>query len=380
MRNGKEGLLLLEDNTVFRGEGVGATGTVVGEVVFNTGMTGYQEILTDPSYAGQMVTMTAAHIGNTGINPEDMESVRPFIHGFIMNECCQVPSNYRSTESLSDYLKRNGIPALHHIDTRALTRHIRSHGAMMGILSTDGTDEDTLRKMLKEHQRIEEQDLVKDVTRQSKERWKESASNEWYYNPLNPMGEKQFHVAAMDFGVKQNILRLMTSLGMKVTAVPASTSADEIQSLSPDGIFLSNGPGDPQTVDYAIETVRTLAGKYPIFGICLGHQILGLALGAKTFKLKFGHHGSNHPVQNLQNKSVEITAQNHNYAVDTESAGKAGFDVTHLNLNDGTVEGMRHQDLPVFSVQYHPEASPGPHDSVYLFRLFYEMMEKNNRR
>lgn len=379
MKKKKDGLLLLEDNTLFSGEAIGDSCSFVGEVVFNTGMTGYQEILTDPSYAGQIVTMTAAHIGNTGINPEDMESGKPFVRGFIMNECCSIPSNYRSTESLPDYLARNKIPALHRIDTRALTRHIRSHGAMMGVISTDGRDEESMRKLLKSQRRIEDQDLVQTVTRQADEAWTEPASSDWYYDELLPNGKEFFSVVALDFGVKQNILRLMTSLGMKVTVLPADTSTDTVHRLSPDGIFLSNGPGDPQTVEYAIGTVRRLVGKYPIFGICLGHQIIGLALGAKTYKLKFGHHGCNHPVQFLHDKSVEITSQNHNYAVDSESVKNAGFEITHLNLNDGTVEGMKHRNEPVFSVQYHPEASPGPHDSVYLFRQFYEMMDENRR-
>jgi carbamoyl-phosphate synthase small subunit len=374
-----QSVLILEDGRTFSGEGFGAETTAVAEVVFNTGMTGYQEILTDASYKGQMVTMTYPHIGNTGINEQDVESYRPHVEGLIVREFCPTPSNFRSTKSLDAYLKENGIPGIHQIDTRALTRHIREKGAMTGILSNEGLDRKELEKRLKSHPNIVGRDLVKGVTIEKMLSWNVRVPQSWYFDPVQPVGGRNFRVAAYDFGVKWNILRLLASFGMDVMIVPASTTADEIESLAPDGVFLSNGPGDPEAVTYAIEAVRKLAGKFPIFGICLGHQIIGLALGAKTYKLKFGHHGSNHPVRDEATRRIEITAQNHNFAVEPKSAERAGFAVTHLNLNDGTVEGMRHRDLPVFSVQYHPEASPGPHDSLYLFRSFIQIMDNHKR-
>jgi len=369
-----DGVLLLEDGTLYRGEGFGAVGTAVGEVVFNTGMTGYQEILTDPSYCGQMVTMTYPHIGNYGINPHDVESQRPQVEGLIVRELCGVPSNFRSQESIDDYLTRFGIVGLHQVDTRALTKHIREYGAMLGVLSTEGLEVAELKKRLAGHPRIEGRDLVQYVTVNRMLEWGEGISSRWYYDAIQPLGQRTFRVVAYDFGAKQNILRLMTSLGMKITLVPASTPAEKVKEMAPDGVFLSNGPGDPEGVTYAIESVRKLVEYRPIFGICLGHQILGLALGSKTYKLKFGHHGSNHPVKNCKTGEIEITAQNHNFAMDSKTLNKAGFVQTHCNLNDGTVEGMKHKELPIFSVQYHPEASPGPHDSVYLFRQFYDLM------
>ena len=372
----KEAVLLLEDGTLFRGEGFGSRTTSVGEVVFNTGMTGYQEILTDPSYMGQMVVMTYLHIGNYGVNDDDVESAGPHVEGLIVGEVCFKPSNYRASKSVSDYLAEADLPGLHRIDTRRLTRHLREQGAMLGALSTDGTSVDKLKEQLAKHPRMEKRDLVQFVTTDAVCAWEESVATEWYYDAVKPLGKKRFKVAALDFGIKRNILRLMTSLGMDVTLFPASVSLDEIREKKPNGIFLSNGPGDPEGVGYAVETVKALLGTYPIFGICLGHQIIALATGAKTYKLMFGHHGSNHPVKRLVTGEIEITAQNHNFAVDTKSLEKAGFELTHLNLNDQTVEGMQHSELPVFSVQYHPEASPGPHDSVYLFRTFYELMKK----
>jgi carbamoyl-phosphate synthase small subunit len=360
---------------MFKGEAFGAIGTAIGEVVFNTGMTGYQEILTDPSYKGQMVTMTYPHIGNYGINPEDVESEKPQVEGFIVREYSPFPSNYRSLESLDEYLKRHAVCGIHQIDTRELTRHIREKGTMMGILSSEELSDQEMERRLKSHAGIIGEDLVCHVTTDKTIFWNENIPNRWYYDQIHPSGKKKFNIVVCDYGIKRNILRLMTTLGMKVTVVPASTHADKILALNPDGLFLSNGPGDPQGISYAIENVRTLLDKIPIFGICLGHQILALALGAKTFKLKFGHHGSNHPVKDLKTEEIEITAQNHNFAVDSDSLNGTGLEVTHLSLNDNTVEGMRHTKLPVFSVQYHPEASPGPHDSIHLFKRFVKLIE-----
>ena len=370
----KKAILLLEDGTQFEGNGFGAETSSIGEVVFHTGMTGYQEILTDPSYAGQMVTMTYPHIGNYGINSDDIESERPHVRGFIVKQVTDRPSNYRSHESLHHYLKRHHIPGIENIDTRALTRHIRQFGSMNGILSTTPSRPEYLLEKLQNESKMQNQDLVQSVTRSSTVRWNKPISKTWYSEMIFDSGKIGKRVIAYDFGIKHNILRLMTVMGMEVTLVPAATPAGAVLGQEPDGVFLSNGPGDPQAVQYAIQAVKAIAGKTPIFGICLGHQILGLALGASTFKLKFGHHGSNHPVMNLQDRTVEITSQNHNFAVDPKSLDKAGFEITHQNLNDQTVEGMCHKELPIFSIQYHPEASPGPHDSIYLFKQFIEMM------
>lgn len=368
--------LILSDGKVFQGEAFGAEGTTIGEVVFNTGMTGYQEILTDPSYKGQMVTMTYPHIGNYGVNPEDVESRQIFCHALIVREVSRVTSNFRSTLSLHEYLKRNNILGIHQIDTRELTRHIREQGAMMSILSTETDDEAKLLAQLKEHPNIVGQDMVQHVTSEGSQKWEEAANQEWYLNAFPAEGKKRFHVAAFDFGMKHNIPRLMTALGIDVTVVSANTPAEAVKELNPDGIFLSNGPGDPEGVPYAIQTIKDLIGFKPMFGICLGHQLMGLAMGAKSFKLKFGHHGCNHPVKNLSTGEIEITSQNHNYALDTESIFKLGFEETHRNLNDGTLEGIAHKELPLYAVQYHPEAAPGPHDSHYLFKRFFELMEK----
>jgi len=368
-------ILILEDGTRFVGTGFGAEKVSIGEVVFHTGMTGYQEILTDPSYAGQMVTMTYPHIGNYGINAEDVESEKPHIRGFIVRKVTEKPSNYRSNENLHQYLVRHQIPGIQNIDTRALTRHIRKFGSMTGILSTEQSrPEYLLRKLQRESENLK-YDLVQSVTRSSTIRWDEPISQKWYSESLLNSERSRRRIIAYDFGIKHNILRLLATLGMDVTVVPASTQAAFVLDNKPDGVFLSNGPGNPEAVHYAIHAVKEIAGKLPLFGICLGHQIIGLALGAKTFKLKFGHHGSNHPVMNLQDGTVEITSQNHNYSVDSASLDRAGFQLTHQNLNDHTVEGMCHRELPVYSVQYHPEASPGPHDSIYLFKKFIEMME-----
>jgi carbamoyl-phosphate synthase small subunit len=365
--------LVLADGTVFRGSSVGATGEKVGEVVFNTAITGYQEILTDPSYRGQIVTMTYPHIGNTGVNFEDNEAVRPYLSGFIVKEFCPYPSNWRKKDDLDDFLNKNGIMGLHDIDTRRLTRNLRETGAKKGIISTEDHDHESLLKKVREFPDIEGLDLVKEVTCSDPYDWNEPT---WRWNAGPERPEPQFRVAAYDFGIKQNILRLLVDAGARVRVFPATASAEDVLAFEPDGVFLSNGPGDPQTVSYAIENVRRLIGKRPVFGICLGHQILGLALGGKTFKLTFGHHGANHPVRRLETGHVEITSQNHNFAVDPESV-RSECEISHINLNDQTVEGMVHRKYPVFSIQYHPEASPGPHDSRYLFDRFKKMIEES---
>ncbi|MEA3286544.1 MAG: glutamine-hydrolyzing carbamoyl-phosphate synthase small subunit [Candidatus Marinimicrobia bacterium] len=355
-------ILLLENGLHFKGFSFGATGTTGGEVCFNTSMTGYQEILTDPSYRGQMVTMTSPQIGNYGVNPEDIESARIQVQGFIVKDASPIPSNYRSTQSLAEYLDQAGIVGIQGIDTRALTRILRNEGAMNAIISSESLDHQALQAKLDQIPPMTGQDLVKQVTCSSIWSWPgESAS-------------KSYRVVALDFGIKYNILRQLAEHHCNITIVPANTPVDDILALDPDGIFLSNGPGDPEPVDYAIETVTNLVGKLPIFGICLGHQILSLALGAKTYKLKFGHRGGNHPVKNKLNDKVEITSQNHGFAVDPTSL-PATLEITHVNLNDNTLEGVRCNQSPAFSVQYHPEASPGPHDSRYLFKEFTDMMK-----
>ncbi|HEY65908.1 MAG TPA: glutamine-hydrolyzing carbamoyl-phosphate synthase small subunit [Caldilineae bacterium] len=372
-----KGLLALEDGTIFEGEGFGAQTTVVGEVVFNTSMTGYQEIITDPSYRGQMVAMTVAHVGNVGVNPEDVESARPQVQAFIVRELSPVVSNWRAVESLSDYLARHGIPGLSEVDTRALTRHIRERGAMKAALSTEGAPADTLVRMAREWEGLEGRDVVQEVTCSEPYHWIEGVIRQFQPHGFHPSEEHPFHVVAYDFGVKWNILRRLADHGCRVTVVPATTPATEVLALSPDGIFLSNGPGDPAGVPYAARAVAELLETgLPMFGICLGHQILGLALGGRTYKLKFGHHGGNQPVRDEATGVVQITAQNHNYAVDPESLDPSQVTITHWNLNDGTVEGMRLKNRPVFSVQYHPEASPGPHDADYLFGQFVELMKR----
>jgi carbamoyl-phosphate synthase small subunit len=370
-------ILALADGRVFSGKSFGAPGESGGEVVFNTAMMGYQEILTDPSYQGQIVTMTYPLIGNTGINFEDGEARKPFASGFVVKEASRITSNWRSKQSLHEYLEGHGIVGIEGVDTRALTRHIRDHGAQQAIISTVDPDETLLVRRAKERPSMVGQDLVKEVSCAEPYNWE---TGEWQIGRgYKAPPESRFRVVAFDFGVKQNILRILTEQGCKVTVVPASTPAQEVLELNPDGIFLSNGPGDPQAVTYAVETIRQLVGKKPVFGICLGHQLLGLALGGKTYKLKFGHHGGNQPVMDLSTRKVEITSQNHGFAVDIESLTTAGeaVELTHLNLNDRTVEGLRHKNLPVFSVQYHPESSPGPHDSKYLFDRFCRMMDDN---
>ena len=368
----KEALLVLRDGRVFRGEALGAVGQTTGEVIFNTAMSGYQEILTDPSYRGQIVTMTYPLIGNYGCNDEDVESRRPWANGFIVKEASPYPSSWRGRISLDRYLENHGIVGLQGIDTRALTRHLRDHGSQDGIVSSADLDVDRLRRRVQALPQIVGQDLVKDVTVDTPYAWPEGEwrPNGGYATPP----PARFTVVAYDAGIKLNILRQLRTAGCEVIVVPAGTPAAAVLEHKPDGVFLSNGPGDPEGVPYLIESVRGLIGKVPVFGICLGHQIIGLAAGGRTYKLPFGHHGANHPVRDLATGRIEITSQNHNFAVDPASVAGGGWEPTHVNLNDGTCEGLRHRELPVFCVQYHPEASPGPHDANYLFGRFTDLM------
>jgi carbamoyl-phosphate synthase small subunit len=376
-RESARAIIALEDGTIFEGTSFGVIGEKTGEVVFNTSMTGYQEILTDPSYKGQIVTMTYPLIGNYGVNEEDVESIQPHVEGFVVREYSSIHSNWRAQESLGQFLKNYGIPGIEGVDTRALTKHIRTAGAMKAVISTEDMDKDQLVEKAKASPGLIGRDLVKEVTCPAPYHWEGrlAASS----HPLFTRPDHRYRIIAMDFGIKHNILRLLESLGCDITVVPAKTTADEILSSHPDGIVLSNGPGDPEGVPYAIETTRQLIGKKPIFGICLGHQILGLALGGRTYKLKFGHHGGNHPVKDLTRGKVSITAQNHGFCVDMNALNDEDVEATHVNLNDGTLEGMRHRELPITSIQFHPEASPGPHDASYLFQEFIEMMELSNR-
>ena len=372
-------LLCLEDGFVLEGESIGAAGETFGEVVFNTSMTGYQEILTDPSYRGQIVTMTYPHIGNYGVNREDVESRRPFVEGFVVRELSPIASNHRAEASLEEYLKKNRIVGIQGIDTRALTRHLRTEGAKQGGISTIESDPRRLIEKVKASPHLVGRNLVKEVTCDRPYRWPASPAElagEARQRRPQTGREGRFHVVAIDCGIKLNILRVLESLGCRITVVPAATPPHAILEEKPDGLFLSNGPGDPEAVTEAIETTHSLLDRLPIFGICLGHQILGLSLGGKTYKLKFGHHGGNHPVMDLATRKVQITTQNHGFAVDVESIPGQQVMLTHVNLNDQTAEGMAHKKLPVYSVQYHPEAAPGPHDARELFQRFLGMMEK----
>jgi carbamoyl-phosphate synthase small subunit len=368
--------LVLENGTIFTGESFGANGETTGEVVFNTSLTGYQEILTDPSYAGQIVTMTYPLIGNYGVNTEDLESVKPQVAGFVVKEYSEFPSNFRSTESLGNWLLMHNIVGIQGIDTRMLTKMIRSVGAMRGIISTKDLDDNNLLAKVMESPQMAGLDLASRVTTLQPYKWDKVDKTQFALPLAKAVSGKEWNVVVYDYGVKQNILRRLTSYGCNLTVLPAQTSAEDVLNMKPDGIFLSNGPGDPAAVTYAIDNIKKLIGKKPIFGICLGHQLLALALGGKTFKLKFGHRGGNHPVKNLMTGAIEITAQNHGFAVDPESLDAESIEITHENWNDHTNEGFRHRSLPIFSVQYHPEASPGPHDSDYLFAQFVELMGK----
>ncbi len=366
-------ILALADGMVFEGSSFGAEGETSGEIVFNTSMTGYQEILTDPSYKGQIVTMTYTQIGNYGVNPEDIESVRPYVEGFIVKEHCAAPSNWRCRKSLHDYLRENRIVGIQGIDTRALTRHLRDFGAQPGIISTVQPDPANLVSRAAALPKMSGLDLAKEVTCAKPYTWDEA---DWdLKSGYGRKSSSRYKVVAYDYGIKRNILRLLTAAGCDVTVVPAAMPAEDVLAMNPDGVFLSNGPGDPEPVTYAIENIRKILGKKPVFGICLGQQLLGLALGGRTYKLKFGHHGGNQPIMDLTTRKVEIAAENHGFAVDMETV-KDQVIMTHMNLNDKTCEGIRHKTLPAFSVQYHPEASPGPHDSRYLFKRFTDMMDK----
>ena len=376
-------LLALADGTVFRGRAFGALGEVAGELVFNTSMTGYQEILTDPSYEGQLVAMTYPEIGNVGVNREDVESRRPYVRGFVVREYREVPSSWRAEESLGAYLARHGIPGIEGIDTRALVRHLRDRGSQEAVLSSVDLDAKRLVRRAKESPGLVGRDLVRDVTCPEPYDWTEGPwrLGRGYVSAEETAAMRErrpYRVVAYDLGIKRNILRSLVGVGCEVRVVPAATPAREVLAMQPDGVFLSNGPGDPDAVPGAREAVAELLGKLPVFGICLGHQIMGLALGGRTYKLKFGHHGGNQPVKDLTTGKVEITAQNHGFAVDIESLHDRA-EVTHLNLNDRTVEGLTVKGQPTFSVQYHPEASPGPHDARYLFTRFTELMERATR-
>ncbi|HVZ82445.1 MAG TPA: glutamine-hydrolyzing carbamoyl-phosphate synthase small subunit [Terracidiphilus sp.] len=373
-----QAILALEDGRIFLGQGYGAPGECQGEVVFNTSLTGYQEIATDPSYAGQIVVLTNPQIGNYGTNQADNEAAKPFIEGLIVREFSAVSSNWRSEQVTDEYMERYSVPVLAEIDTRALVRHLRTHGVMRGVISTDVSNPEALVQKARSIRKMDGTDLAKVVSTRSIYTFDHDDARNQSGDPLlsAAIDKPLLNVVAYDFGIKQNILRMLTREGCKVTVVPAETSAEDVLALKPNGVFLSNGPGDPEPVEYAVQSIRNMMGRVPIFGICLGHQLCGLALGGKTYKLKFGHHGGNHPVRNNVTGKVEITAHNHNFAVDPDSVNANEVELTHVDLNDNTLEGLRHKSLPLFSVQYHPEAAPGPHDSHYLFRDFRKMMEE----
>ena len=375
-----QAILALEDGRIFQGHGYGAKAECYGEVVFNTSLSGYQEIFTDPSYTGQIVVLTAPQIGNYGTNHADNEANRPYIEGLVTREFSPISSNWRSQQVADEYLERFNVPVISEIDTRALVRHLRTYGAMRGVLSSIETDPQKLIAKARSIPKMVGADLASVVTTKTRYEWDTADPQNANEDPLAQgpqpsLPEPHLHVVAYDYGIKHNILRMLAREGCRVTVVPAQTSAEDVLALNPDGIFLSNGPGDPEPVVYAQQNIQRLMGKKPIFGICLGHQLIGLALGGKTYKLKFGHHGGNHPVQQVANGKVEITAHNHNFAVDPDSLKQSEVELTHIDLNDNTLEGLRHRSLPLFSVQYHPEASPGPHDSNYLFGDFRKMME-----
>jgi carbamoyl-phosphate synthase small subunit len=376
-----QAILALEDGRIFRGKGYGARAECSGEVVFNTSLTGYQEIFTDPSYAGQIVVLTNPHIGNYGTTPHDAEAKKPYIEGLVTREFSPMSSNWRSTQVADEYLERYGVPVIGEVDTRAVVRHLRANGVMRGVIASgDNLDVDALVAKARSIKKMEGTDLASVVSTKEAYKWDSSEPKNQTGDALLTAavedGTDPLHVVAYDFGIKENILRMLTRENCRVTVVPAKTSAEDVLAMNPDGVFFSNGPGDPEPLDYAIENVQKLQGKAPMFGICLGHQIFGLALGGKTYKLKFGHHGGNHPIMNHQTGKVEITAQNHNFAVDPTSLDEKTVEKTHTNLNDQTLAGLKHKTDPMFSVQYHPEASPGPHDSHYLFKDFRKMMEE----